>query len=370
MVNLEVVKNSPDGMRYLDINLIDEFKENPRHEHDTVYERSSDFRRLFGSIKTDGIKEPLRVYAEVIDGVTRFQLIAGHRRLAVAKQLGLADVPVQIDRPPETLFDRMTAMWNAEELKEDWPEYKRFDFFRKTVQQANKEKLKLATDVKALATKLSMKQSTVRTYLSFLEIETIANLMSDESADVIKHAGRHKTLRAMTRAVGDFIKERPEVVQNVTAIEFLSKSDDKKEAAIKVAKNELAKRLLAKYEFYGSEKAGLGVGPGVALERTVPIIALKHHTALRDERFEEWLTQPEDVLAREVIAVKQTTSAIPNERAGEFGTLLQTIIKPRPGTMSFEDMDTYERELIEAGQMITDALTKVRISRTKKTKSF
>jgi ParB family chromosome partitioning protein len=82
----ETAATTTDGIRHLDIAVIDRSRFQPRSEFDP-----EQLRELSDSIKQRGVMQPLLV--RPLNGTGRYELIAGERRWRAAKDAGLTKIP-------------------------------------------------------------------------------------------------------------------------------------------------------------------------------------------------------------------------------------------------------------------------------------
>ena len=345
------------------------YTENPRDPADTMYDKSAEFRTLVGSIEMVGVNTPLQVFW--LDGA--FQVIAGHRRLAAIAEINrqrmqawggsgrkgpspelIENVPVSIQKPPSSEYERHVAMWNAEETKASWPESRKFKFFCATYENAPPP---LRTDVKQLARELGMQQSTVRTYISLLEIPTLREAMGDPSELKLPRQGRHKTLRAVQRLTEDLSNYRPSAVRLATS--NLTPSDP-------ATKDLIAAKLLNKVRAY-ARNTELGIGPGVAMERTVPLMKPDHAAQATDTEVAAWLSD-ESVLRKEIIEQRSSKQANDGDddesdsgEPTEFLALVRALpIRQRPGRLDEGDLQAYIDDVTAAADYLYEQARRAR----------
>jgi hypothetical protein len=352
------------------VDLIRTYDRNPRDPADTDFRQSESFRQLVQSIEQVGITNPLQVF---LDKDGKFHLISGHRRLAAVMEIERQKlaaweangrngdkpelgeyIPVSIQAKPESKYLRQMAMWNAEETKADWPESRRFNFFCETFEAAPPH---LQADLKKLGAELGMRPSTVRTYLKIREVPALRKAMGDPSDSPIPRAGRHKSIRSIARLLSDLVKHRGMVVRVATGRP--PNSDQAKEI--------LAELLLAKRRQY-QENLHLSVGPGQALERTLPLISSEHHAEVTDEELIAWLSGS-GVLRLEYIGKRENTSA---QSIDPDGKSLTDIVKGsgrirgRPGALSEAKLDVYVDEVNALADFSAEAARKARAAQTQK----
>jgi hypothetical protein len=292
-------------------------------------------------------------------------VIAGHRRLAAAREINrqkleawekagrpsqrpdlMVAVPASIQRPPGSEYERQVAMWNAEETKEDWPESRKFDFFCRTYEVAPPP---LQGNISDLAKELGMKPSTVRTYLQLRAVPELKKAMSDPSdTSRMPRAGRHKTLRAVARIVDELVDERPTVVRIITSLDPSGAQ----------TKNVLAARLLSKYRDY-AEDPRLGVGPGVALERTVPLVTAG--TDVSDDELISWLGD-HSVLRQVTIEQRATRRGESDDDSTTslFGHVQKLPLRQRPGRLDEDELQAYVDDLTRAADYLVHEARKAR----------
>lgn len=331
-----------------------------------MYERSAEFRTLVTSIELVGINTPLQVFWS--EGA--FHVIAGHRRLAAVHEINrqredawvtggregprpelIENIPVSIQKPPGSDYERHVAMWNAEETKASWPEARKFKFFCATYENAPPP---VQADVSLLAKELGMSQSTVRTYIGLMNIPTLREAMSDPSELKFPRQGRHKTLRAVQRLTEDLTSLRPTAVRLAT--HNLQPGDPK-------TKDLIAAKLLNKTRSYAG-KTDLGVGPGVAIERTVPLVKPDHTANVSDVELAAWLSD-DSVLRKEIIEQRVSKRAPEDDDDDERGAdILQQVkdlpIRQRPGRLDEDELQAYVDDITAAADYLVEQARKAR----------
>lgn len=111
------------------------------------------------SVKKYGIQEPLKVEFQR-DGT--FLLIDGERRLRVAQELKLKEVPV-IVKKPESDTDRLLLQFQLQEMHEPWtPTEKAIAVFKLSEN--------LGVNIASLADVLGIPRTTVRRYIGFANL--------------------------------------------------------------------------------------------------------------------------------------------------------------------------------------------------------
>lgn len=85
----EIEESGSEDVTLLNIELLDTFKGHPFH----VDTSSEDFQQLVDSVRENGILVP--IFARPLDG-GRYEIIAGHCRVAAAKECGMSEIPVVI----------------------------------------------------------------------------------------------------------------------------------------------------------------------------------------------------------------------------------------------------------------------------------
>lgn len=354
------------------VDRIQTYDENPRDPADTDFGMSADFRLLVQSIEQAGITNPLQVYFD--NG--KFHLIAGHRRLAAIHELNrqretawesqgsqgewdrIDTVPISLQKKPESPYLRQMAMWNAEETKADWPESRRFNFFCRTFDSAPTY---LQTDPKKLAAALGMRLSTIRTYLRIRENRVLSEAMGNPGNSPIPRAGRHKVIRSLARLLDDLVKHRDAVVRVATG---LAPSSDQ-------AKEVLANSLLTKRRQY-AENPHISVGPGSALERTLPLIDPGHRAKVTNEELIAWLSdasvlRPDFIEKRIALQADSELSGLKTPSGASIQSLLIDLkkdkrITKRPGSMTEKNLEIYLDTMTEITDFVAENTQKARKS--------
>lgn len=340
------------------------FERNPRDPTDFDYESSPAFRSLVDSIDANGVLNPLQVFWH--DNM--YQLIAGHRRLAAVEFLEQrartqgSETGTQGPEPnnrfkhlpavvqegaKDSAYQRYLAMFNDEETTQPWPEVRRFSFFADVLEAAPAD---VRTNPRLLARETGMRPTTVKTYLQLLSNPVIASAMKEPSEDQLPRTGRMKALRAVYRMVMDLTDERAPVVQHVTG-----ENDIKS----KEAQSGLANCLITKLRHYDSNP-GLAVGPGVAIERTVPFVNPLHDAAVSDADFVAWL-QDESILRPDLVNQRITRSG-QHPTISQIQNTIQELLYVQPGRMDTPDLQAYCDGLESTAHLLQEEADKARIS--------
>lgn len=360
----------PEGVRVdndrtvAKLGVVQKYAKNPRSDEEM---KPSDigYRRLRESIEENGVTTPIQVFigTDVFPPKNKLHLIAGHRRLAVCKDLEVEEIPVLIQKAPVSHYKRMSEMWHAEELKTHWKPYQKFNFFYSAITHLRNDEIEIP-DQKQLHKDFAIGRSTISEYMNFMKTDTLTNAMKAEKLVTqegeidpcfIDHQGRQKALRAIYRISTDLIEYRPTVVNKV--IKNAKDEQDKLE--------ELQKLLLKKWRTYSRDHR-LAVGPAVALERTGPLVSLEHKENVHNDDFTGWLEVENEADASRSKDDKRTilcshvimgrSSLVESLGKGNADELLQAV--DDLGKQSLGKLSDVELQLhIDRVQLLQDQLT-------------
>lgn len=343
-----------DGHRYMvPIKSIKRFDDNPRDPVEFDYDNNQDFRNLVDSIRVNGGENHTAISVFWSRQHEHWQLIAGHRRLeAVIKANKLEieewdarkdltadtkerDRPKEVDyiyaNPrPEAVsdFDQYMMMFSEEETSKAWGDVRKFAFFRKMYEKAPPEVKNSHTELRKVT---ALPPSTINTYIEFINIPKIADTMGDPSTVDFERSGRMKLLRACVRGVELLLDERKLVVQ-----QFIGSFSRPIPAS---DKEKLADKFLDKARLYTTMRKNreLAVGPGVALERSIPIIRQGDDGSkqVSDAEIVEWLEGKIKVLHKD--RIEQTLRI--NSLEGPMASAFTQAAPPTRVSQSLSDED-------------------------------
>ena len=358
-----------DGVMRAAITDLVEYEHNPREPRDFDYAQNPTFRSLVDSIDQNGVMEPLRVFALDAAGQSaKLHMLTGHRRKRAVekvnelrtaaweeqKRLGTAsrqgpdlitEVPITLLPPPLGDYERRASMWNAELLHEGWPVRRLFLFFSETWDEAPMSR---KTDPKLMAKDLGIPVTRVKLFKTIMESDVLRRAAVSLTDDPLSVKGREKTLRSIIRCADILNTDRPAVVR--TAI---GKAPGSPEAI------EGTRGLLIKKAHEYSDRADLGTGAGVLLERTATL--LRDSDAYPDSEVTEWVAGA-GVLAKDEVTRKRARRSLSESVAGQSPLItdIKAHLRERPGRMNEDDLQAYADDLQAAADLVSEAARKAR----------
>lgn len=329
--------------------------DNPRSTKNFDPDLDQDFQKLVDSIDINGVLDAIRCF--VGDDV-KLQQQNGHRRMAAVRRINAdrrrfyeeavkrgdsnATPPSFIDRVPVAIvrrfpneFERKVDMWNEEVTKKKWDFPTLVPFYKKTFDEAPES---VRDDPKAMAAHLSLPTSRVKLLNTI--VNSPALLLAATSPDILPERGREKTLRSIARCADVIFDERPEVARRIagrTQLDTVTLEAVRDAMVLKAA-----------------EYSTVGLPPGVALERTAPL--LRNADELDDDTVVDW-ARDVGVLAEDKMP---TTVKSGGRRSRNWVDTLRAEVNTDPSTLSPADISLRVEELVAAGELIDAALAKAK----------
>jgi ParB/RepB/Spo0J family partition protein len=156
---------------------------------------------LAESIKSVGLQQPIVVFPK--DATGKFELIVGQRRFLACRKIGLKEIPAIVEKPM-TRTDALAYSFveNIHRVELDWKD---------KVDAALLLQSELGT-VKAVAEKLNVSETTVRTYLGWAGVHEQLKEMVEEGAisrPVAQRIAKANPDENKAVAIAKLVKEEP-----------------------------------------------------------------------------------------------------------------------------------------------------------------